>query len=735
MYESKEERDALLNFLGKYTEVELLNKRPSGFGWALLVQDNWEGKRQKVIKLPNREDANRELLAEAEILTKISEYVRHPNLIELKSVERYVIDWQGRKEERWFLVLAYGGTSLRDKLGRLGMKSDGLEYVYTGGKPLALDEVMRIATHTAEGLKALHQFQVEEAPGQHIIHRDIKPENILIDAAGTARLADFGISRVVERLTQSITVMGTPPYLPPEYARGSMHAMSDIYALGIVLYEMATGKFPFRTTQDKFFEMPLPAHEVNPEVPVSLSDIIQRCLWWDPNAPRDQALWQRYQTAAELCQDLQKAYRRLYPVPPRFAEVRQAEDRSHSVYRDQQSQSDVRVFLYPTDQPRLAASRVLPLATLQLADAILPLDAFESEGMLGVVAPLAPTTSPGLASDRPQTAEDWERLVQGTIALCQQAARLHHLGIYHGLLHPGCLYREGDQWRIDEVWLGQLVGVTRGEEILANRGPSAGYFPPEVLAWRMPPTLASDIYGIAAVLYGSVTGQSPLETSAALDIARGGIAPLHRTVTGVRSKAPGISRRLEGILAKALQADPAQRHRTLDQLAAELDQCRWPADAIETLVADARDAHKLGRLMEAYDLLDKALVLDPGSPLIHHVRAECFFFERATKAALEENKKALRIDPTSPVLLLHGQCLMALERYDEAEDMIREALALEDSSRGRHMLAQCLEKVGRTTQAIVQLEQALAIAKTESNAAMTETIQSQLSALLAKHKE
>src|SRR5687767_6181168 len=143
MYESKEERDALLNFLGKYTEVELLNKRPSGFGWAILVQDNWEGKRQKVIKLPNREDANRELLAEAEILTKISEYVRHPNLIELKSVERYVIDWQGKKQERWFLVLAYGGTSLRDRLGRLGVKADGVEYVYTGGKPLPRDEVMR----------------------------------------------------------------------------------------------------------------------------------------------------------------------------------------------------------------------------------------------------------------------------------------------------------------------------------------------------------------------------------------------------------------------------------------------------------------------------------------------------------------------------------------------------------------------------------------------------------------
>jgi tetratricopeptide (TPR) repeat protein len=323
--------------------------------------------------------------------------------------------------------------------------------------------------------------------------------------------------------------------------------------------------------------------------------------------------------------------------------------------------------------------------------------------------------------------------VQAATALCNQVARLHHLGIYHGLLHPGCIYREGDGWRLDETWLGQLVGVTRGEQVLANRGVLAGFVAPEVLAWRMPPTLASDIYGIASALYGAITGQPPLETAAALEIVRGGTQPAYRAITGLRSKASGISRRLESILAKALHADPAQRHRSLDQLIEELQKCRWPADAVETLVADARDAHKLGRLAEAYELLDKGLLLDPGNPLVHHVRAECFFFERAPKAALEENQKALRIDPTPPVLLLHGQCLMALQRYDEAEDMIREALAQEDSSRARHMLAQCLEKVGRTMQAIAQLEQALAIAKTESNTALTETIQSQLSALLARH--
>src|SRR2546421_12444747 len=137
MYETKEERDALFNFTGKYTEVDLLNKQATGFGWAVLVQDNFEGKRPKVVKLPNQEAATRELLVEAEILSKIAQYLRHPNLVALGSVDRYVIEWNGRKEERWFIVLQYGGDNLRQRLGRLGLRSRGGrdEYVYRAGAP------------------------------------------------------------------------------------------------------------------------------------------------------------------------------------------------------------------------------------------------------------------------------------------------------------------------------------------------------------------------------------------------------------------------------------------------------------------------------------------------------------------------------------------------------------------------------------------------------------------------
>src|SRR4051794_32980945 len=107
MYETKKERDVLFEYTGKYSEVKLLNETASGFGWAVLVQDNLEDNELKVVKLPNREEATRELKEEGKILNKISRHLNHPNLVRLESVERYLIDWNGKREERYFVVLQF----------------------------------------------------------------------------------------------------------------------------------------------------------------------------------------------------------------------------------------------------------------------------------------------------------------------------------------------------------------------------------------------------------------------------------------------------------------------------------------------------------------------------------------------------------------------------------------------------------------------------------------------------
>jgi serine/threonine protein kinase len=311
MYETREEREALFSAVGRYAEVGLLNERATGFGWAVLVRDAFEDNKLKVVKLPDRESATRELLAEASILSKLARDLRHPNLIALSAVEHCEIEWCGRREDRWFVVLEYGGRNLRSRLGALRLRHQNGrdEYCYEEGAALPLEEVLHIATQAAEGLRALHQF--EEAPGRGIVHRDIKPENILIDEGGVVRLADFGLSRVVERLTESTSVAGSPLYMAPESSRGRITAASDVYSLGMVLYEMATGRFPFSCPEDRFYVMPQAPHQVNPGVPVGLSDVILRALWWDPQAGRGEEEAHRYKGAAEMLADLRRCHGRL----------------------------------------------------------------------------------------------------------------------------------------------------------------------------------------------------------------------------------------------------------------------------------------------------------------------------------------------------------------------------------------------------------------------------------------
>lgn len=132
-----------------------------------------------------------------------------------------------RDGERWFISMdLIEGASLDQRLTELG--------------PLPLEEALRIAADLARGLQAAH--------AQGVIHRDLKPSNILLDGHGRACIADFGIARSLRSsgLTRSGSVIGTPDYLSPEQARGQpVDARSDLYALGLVLYEMLSGRLPF----------------------------------------------------------------------------------------------------------------------------------------------------------------------------------------------------------------------------------------------------------------------------------------------------------------------------------------------------------------------------------------------------------------------------------------------------------------------------------------------------------
>src|SRR5215216_5190190 len=153
------------------------------------------------------------------------------------------------------------------------------------GRPLPLNEIDKIFTQLADALSYAHTHGV--------VHRDLKPANALIDSFGNVFLTDFGIARLLEsaspRLTQTDAVMGTPAYISPEQAQGMpVDQRSDIYSLGIILYEMVTGGVPFvaDTPLAVLFKhisdpLPLPS-KVKPDIPESIEKVILKALAKDP---------------------------------------------------------------------------------------------------------------------------------------------------------------------------------------------------------------------------------------------------------------------------------------------------------------------------------------------------------------------------------------------------------------------------------------------------------------------
>jgi serine/threonine-protein kinase len=161
------------------------------------------------------------------------------------------------------------------------------------------DRAVAIALKICGALEYMH--------GKGVAHRDLKPENILIDAAGQIKIIDFGIASTAgaRRLTfgKLSEVMGSPDYISPEQVKGSRgDARSDLYALGVILYEMLVGKLPFSGANafalmhDRVVNHPVPPREVDPEISPELQEILYRALERDPR--------NRYAAAREFARDL-----------------------------------------------------------------------------------------------------------------------------------------------------------------------------------------------------------------------------------------------------------------------------------------------------------------------------------------------------------------------------------------------------------------------------------------------
>ena len=170
-------------------------------------------------------------------------------------------------------------------------------YIAKKGR-LEAKETIGIAIQMAQGMSAAHQH--------NIIHRDIKPQNIIVSKDGKVKVADFGIARAASSNTQELRAVGSVHYISPEQARGeAVDARSDIYSLGITMFEMVTGRLPFDgestvSVAMAHLENPItPPKECNPNIPENLEQIILKCT---EKRPED-----RYASAEEVIADLRRA--------------------------------------------------------------------------------------------------------------------------------------------------------------------------------------------------------------------------------------------------------------------------------------------------------------------------------------------------------------------------------------------------------------------------------------------
>jgi eukaryotic-like serine/threonine-protein kinase len=262
--------------LGKYKIVAPLGS--GGFGTVYLAQDTWIDKKV-AIKVPHRQGLDfGELLREPRLLASVS----HPNIVAITTAEK--------QDNVFFIVMEYvPGETLENIIGTQG----------------AL-ELNRALDYTCQICNA-----VDHAHQQGVIHRDLRPANVLVGEHDMLKVADFGTSRFLEIAAHGTTVIGSPPYMAPEQFHGRAVFASDIYSLGVTMYQMLTGELPYDTPApadlDKLMsgELVSPPRLKNPSIPKAISDIVMKAMAPDISA--------RYQRAPDVLRDILAARPRRTP--------------------------------------------------------------------------------------------------------------------------------------------------------------------------------------------------------------------------------------------------------------------------------------------------------------------------------------------------------------------------------------------------------------------------------------
>ena len=273
---AKKELTTGSTFARRYQVIEELGK--GGMGKVYKVFDK-EIEEKVALKLLKPEiAAERETIERFRNELKLARKISHKNVCRMYDLSK--------EEGTKYITMEYvPGEDLKSLIRRIGQ--------------FTVEKAISIAKQVCEGLAEAHRLGV--------VHRDLKPQNIMIDREGNARIMDFGIARSLRTkgITETGVMIGTPEYMSPEQVEGKeADYRSDIYSIGVILYEMVTGKVPFEgdTTLSIAFkhktEVPKDPRELNAQVPEEISRVILKCM------EKDQE--KRYQGAQELLSELSK---------------------------------------------------------------------------------------------------------------------------------------------------------------------------------------------------------------------------------------------------------------------------------------------------------------------------------------------------------------------------------------------------------------------------------------------
>ena len=480
--------------------------------------------------------------------------------------------------------------------------ADGLKFItmdYVEGRDLSKILSERGKFPVAEACDIVRQIGsgLEAAHNEGVVHRDLKPQNIMLDSQGRVFLMDFGLARSMELvgMTRTGALIGTPTYMAPEQARGEKaDNRTDIFALGVIFYELLTGKRPYKdepmmaTLVRRTKEPATPPNQVDPSVPQSLSDIVVKCLQIKPEL--------RYQNAEEMLRDINFVSTPLSSANQSAAAVSGVQPFSSGSFFGPRYKIESLLGeggmgkVYKAEDGELRRTVALKLVRPELASDPNSMDRLKQEillaskvshknilrihdlGDVGGLKFISMAYVDGRDLHQIIAAEGKlpiPRAIRITRQLCLALEAAHAEGVIHRDLKPQNVLVDKD----DQIYVSDF-GLARSLEVHASMLTSAGelsgtprYMSPEQVE-SGPVDHRSDLYSLGLILYEMVTADLPFESDSVMQAM---FQRVTQSPKNPKSVNPDLPDYLVNIIMRCLDKNPEQRYQHARDILADLE--------------------------------------------------------------------------------------------------------------------------------------------------------------------